>query len=231
MITPYLEQLIHEGKAKYKSICFAYGTLYNIPVKKESYIIIIDFDFYGFAEFGQTPKNHITKPDSISHLIRFESQSSICDYVHRSDLIRTLIRDETFNVFGSKVINCYQVHSSDVKILVLRMPNLHDVTFNPAAMPRVANEPPNPRGTGVDAILYSAWMQPGGVDSGYYFPNGSLFPVLPLPANYKNTFGLNCNPETELLLPASPDQQTYPLFSVSYVEIAGTMPSNIKGSK
>lgn len=234
MITAGLEQLILEGKARYKSINCVYSGLVTLPVRELTWIVITDFIFFGFHERGASPKGTpVLEKNSVNHFIRFDSNSGQYDFIHRTDHIETYNREGTpkFNTVGHTVFNCYQIHSSTVRLLVLRIPTLHQTIINWAAVPRITNEPNNPLGYEQDALVYAARLVPGGVDSGNYYTNAIRHPVLPLPPTFKNTFGLNVNPETELVQPADPDEYSYPMIQISYVEIRGEIPDSIKGSK
>ena len=234
MITPGLENLILSGKARHKSVNCVYGTIYDLPVRPLTWIVITDFVFFGFHENGVSPKgNTITVNDSINHLIRFDSNSGQYDYVHRTDQVSWQDREgrPKYDSFGHTNYNCYQIHNTNVRVLILRIPNVHQTIFNMAALPRVANEPNNPIGVGADAVVFSARLVPGGTDVGFYFPNAPRHPVNPLPPTFKNTFGMNVDPETELLQPFDNDVKSFPMVQISYVEIRGEMPDGLKGSK
>lgn len=88
MLTPYLEQLIHEGKAEYKEFAIGGSGVGTIPVQTSEKVVIIDFTWNPFCDQFLLAETYTFNYFPIV-LIEFESPEDPDDY-HVGDTVQAL---------------------------------------------------------------------------------------------------------------------------------------------
>jgi len=93
MLTPYLEKLIHQGKASFKTFVCGQSGSNRLPVGDNSWIIITGFTYYNFAdpELIQAGIEVVRFEEYLSrslHQIRFKSSRSNNHYIVKDDIRR-----------------------------------------------------------------------------------------------------------------------------------------------
>ncbi len=90
MLTPHLENLIHKGKARFRTFVCGQSGSNALIVRDNTWIIITGFtylNFYDFVRFGVDPRFDDVLSRSI-HQLRFRSSKSNNHYILKDDIIR-----------------------------------------------------------------------------------------------------------------------------------------------
>lgn len=91
MLTTYLEELIHKGKAKFRTYVCGLSGSNVLPVSENSWVIITGFTYYNFSDpaLPISGSEFDAYVDRSLHQLRFRSSFSNNHYVIKDDLIRT----------------------------------------------------------------------------------------------------------------------------------------------
>jgi hypothetical protein len=85
-ITPYIEQLVHEGKAQYKTISMGACQEMVIPVPSGTYIIITGYEYLPIAPLvgsnNTDPFDSIDKQRNLVQYVNFVNDSNFYPYSH-----------------------------------------------------------------------------------------------------------------------------------------------------
>lgn len=90
MLTPYLEKLIHQGKAKFRTYVCGLSGSNVLPVSENSWAIITGFTYYNFSDpaFPILASDFDAYVERSLHQLRFRSSFSNNHYVIKDDVIR-----------------------------------------------------------------------------------------------------------------------------------------------
>lgn len=90
MLTPYLEKLIHEGKARFRTFVCGQSGSNALPVREGTWIIITGFTYCNFSD-PDTPIRGVPFDAYVSrsvHQVRFRSPKSNNHYIVKDDIRR-----------------------------------------------------------------------------------------------------------------------------------------------
>jgi hypothetical protein len=193
MITPLLEKLILEGKAKWKNFPGAYSALYTIQVPKGKYIVIESFS-YCLPE---------TVFDTFDLILTMESDKTKDNFFFGGGLKKT---DRTLNMMS--------VHNSDVRLRFSQIGTLNAIDYS--ALPSEAKEPLPPLGYGITLPVQKNMAFDLGGE--IYIPISQPYSTVPLTggvlANRNEPF---CNLNTVSALPAVLNPNEGLGFNLGYV--------------
>jgi hypothetical protein len=133
-ITPYIEQLVHEGKATYKTISMGACQEMIIPVPQGTYIIITGYEYLPIAPLVGEIKNPLTVTSDLQDAIQyvnFVNDTNFFPFSHPlnyatvgTDLTSTprLVRAE-----GYQSRETYIISKKNIAVYFTRMTNLNIV--------------------------------------------------------------------------------------------------------
>lgn len=217
MITPKLEQLIHEGKAQYKTFVVGLSGVSVLPIKPGNYIVITDFIYNPFTD--------VPEADNFANLgdvwkrsnkqIEFRSQKSCNHYI---------MRDSAPYSFIPIRVDTYLVHERDVTISIGVMPSLTAGTMvlNYGATPTTTDILASPSGYGtLDSVLSAQLTNP----TQQYQPTSSINSGIATANDYRVQFKANYDAVSKLTnqnLPAYTGymkDRAYPILNIGYVYV------------
>jgi hypothetical protein len=218
MITPYLEKLIHQGKAIYKTWACAYSSVYRVPVPSNCYVVIVDFTYYAPLQVG--PGDQPPDIDALNRTaIYIRSQKSNNTFIHKPFITPlNTTPQEQFPQIQPFTFNTYIVCEGFIKISIRRLPMFSNLIGHDfVVLPDSVDEENKYYGTTSSPVSEEV---PQNIDldgSNIYNPQTSLSnpgngntnepysgPIVNGLANFNA--GLNCND---------------PMFNFSYVQIQG----------
>ena len=157
-----LVKLIHEGTAQYKTYAWGFSTHGFLPVRNDTYIVIIAFQFWHFIDLGFGDLEDLDEVFERSvKQIRFRSRKSNNHFVIRQP-IRSLQLDEDefiFDTWGhTEFKDLYLLHEENVSIEVINSsePINIGIASDQAPPKAVSKAPPAGFGTETSAIPISA---------------------------------------------------------------------------
>jgi hypothetical protein len=157
MITPLLESLILQGKARFKNWSFGYSQIGRIPVSDKDTAIITGFTYFPCMLKGQ---NLGVQHNHFMQFLQIEGDKSSNDYCIKNSIITSKFFDpvqqtiETIYSPGSPVkFDTYLVHNSDINLRLAIILDVAGDTINVAPPQPSANEPAPPAGfNGLNAV-------------------------------------------------------------------------------
>jgi len=246
MITPYLEQLIWEGKAITRSWAIGGGGVSRIPVTKNTFIIIYGITFHPFLDEsrnGPTLQDfqEETRRSNIHSLLLYSSKYK---WMHNFrtwlSAVTSAADSMTFGMPGVPLhIPCYILFDENVRVNVQRVNSAPEGWLNPDfnTMPGTSDELASSQGYGFQGSAtpqntLRSWNFPLAGDSAVY-PNADQVPLQAANAadatyqfETKGGNGTLFNPTT---FPAiDQNGMNFPLINFDYVEIFGAIPPQIK---
>lgn len=242
MITPYLEQLIIEGKAQYKTFVAGYSQKHIMNIEQNRYIVITDLWYtptlYFDPNLAYNPdpdKNVSIQQQFKDHMItqltifgdrgfnRFLFKNSISkDYLAPDP--RKPLADLSFYSANNPIhISCYLIHTDGISFTFSRQNPILAVTNNiaPAQVPAY----PEPSDYGKDGISPSLPVIDY-VQQSFGYENQFFNANVPSGVPGNNEFSFPVNLYTDLPQGVKVDPISYPFVNVGYVEILG-QPNNI----
>lgn len=227
MITPKLEEMIHNGIASSRTFCVGMSGNCVLDVPDNAYIVIhniVYFPFYDSPEdFAGTYE--ADRLQRCNKQIEFKSAQTDNHF---------MVRDSGLFVLMPINIDCYLVHFSDVAISFLKQPPIApaNLTFQASAITDTVSRAPSGYGA-LDAVR-QANLQAG---AQMYLPANSKNTPLVVPTNqYRGEYKLSHNLQTQLFDPSvllPPDtfiDRSLPLMNVQYVLIQKEPTDKIQAS-
>lgn len=219
MIPTYLEQLIWEGKAEYKTQTFGFGEQFVKNINPKTFIIVLGFDFSPrcFAVNDAEPDNDR----------RFLLQQLILSNEKKSNAFIwkpyfNTIAKQTNNLFFSELIqsqDLYLVFEEQLSIYTF-MTNLQNLVFTSDALPTANLLRPNITGGGTTQIVQVDEVRPA-------------TKYAPL-QEYGQDLGFVRSDQRDLLVqqetgytPIEADPSNYPFITLRYVECKFSKPQTL----
>jgi len=249
MITPYLEKLIWEGKAAIRTWATGGAGVTRIPVKKNSFIVVVGITYHPFLDTNATDTwsdarfnfqecgihSLFMYTGKIKHLMNFR------DWYTISSGISGALVDKTIPVPGKPFFKpCYLIFDENVRVNILRNDNQPSNWVNPdfGTIPSAADtdELDIPEGYqtaagGFPQNTLKTWrFATSPVDSAIY-PLADTFTLAPVTrahAHYQyqqKNGGALVNPIS--FGAAATQTMLFPLINFDYVEVQGILPSNM----
>jgi hypothetical protein len=126
-ITPYIEQLVHEGKAQYKTISMGACQEMVIPVPNGTYIIITGYEYLPIAPLLFTindPTNVTSIQDQIQY-VNFVNDSNFYAYSHQLELLPLVATGSTAGRFfrsgGFQSKETYIISKKNIAVYFTRL--------------------------------------------------------------------------------------------------------------
>ena len=215
MLYTGLERAIQSGIASYKTFAVGGSGVGTIPVPKNKFIIIIDFDWFSFTDAADlSPEELMTR---IVYQVEFRSSKSQNHFIIRNS--GSIIGGATFqHLFQSFHKDVYLVHTENVQIDIVNVPAPDTWALNYSPLPNKSQETPTPTGYGVGAEPAVRKITFSGTED--YLPLTRKRDDLAA-TNYREQFRVDVNPANKLnppLADATIGNFTYPVMNVSYVE-------------
>jgi len=226
MITPYLEKLIIEGKAIYKTFVAGYSQKHIMNIPENRYIILTDLWYTPTLYFIPNGPKNITN-QFIDHMItqltilgdrgfnRFLFKNSISRDKYVDSITRA---EESFYSANNPIhISCYLIHTKGISFT---FSNQEEINVTTALAPFEVPALPNPTDYGKNGI-------PGSINtisniltfSG--FQNDFHNQKLNTGSGGDNEFCFPVNANTNLDENLKDTSISYPILNVGYVEILG----------
>jgi hypothetical protein len=128
-ITPYIEQLVHEGKAQYKTISMGACQEMVIPVPNGTYIIITGYEYLPIAPALGTTTNPFATISNVQDLIQyvnFVNDSNFYTYQHTLNYIGINVtsnetRQRMTRLDHYQVRNTYIISKKNIAVYFTRM--------------------------------------------------------------------------------------------------------------
>lgn len=254
MITNYLEKLIADGEAQYRTHVHAISGIGVIDVPEGTHVIITDFTYFPFAD-PEEEEDGFDAQEFINrsvHQVEFQSKTSKNNFIIR-DTLQLSANNQSFPPPGGMRIDAipnfgppikfdtYLVHGNDIRLRIGTV-QLPAPQIGILAGP-VFGEPPFPNGYGLDPAIIA--VQGTGSNLSFYTPQGqdvakeSGFPIqtgqavtdqLRIPyvdfAGFESElkFLLNFN-QTPLA------NRTYPIINIGMVQINRTITTTTPASE
>lgn len=251
MITPKLEELIHCGKAQYKTWVHGSAGSAKIPVRPNSYIIITDINYQGFIYSGRL--NNLLDLDEVMlnsvKQLEIASDKSSNHFVIRDTDYRFDNNDPTlFCAFtrDNFKFDTYLVHTKDIFIRVAIFPRVSNWVQTNANQPAQANDKPQPIGFGINtagtlpALPTSITIDLGGnavppTDQQYIpLQSDGVTPATITTDGYRNQFRTNYElanaPRATMTGTPNYSQFAYPIVNIGYVQINDVPPRHLLSS-
>lgn len=209
MLTAGLESAIQKGIAVYKTFCVGGSGVGTIPVPKNRFIVITDFDFFPFSDGDEGERN--------VYQVEFRSGLSQNHFIIRQPITQ-----------GAYQRNIYLVHSENVQIDIVNVPSPAGWATNFSALPEKSQESREPVGYGINGI--SAVRQINFSADEAYMPLTKLRDTL-TPANYREQFRADVNAVNRLNNPQGTNDFFYPIMNVGYVLFEVNYNQYVKGTK
>lgn len=218
MLTTGLESWIQKGKAEFKTFCFGGSGVGTIPIPKNKFIIITDFDYFYFSDF-------VDFPDTLSRTVfqvQFRSQKSTNHFIIRNDVIPIgNPPDIALLAIGYFKKDTYMVHEGNVQLDIVNVPDTETWVTTYSTLPSVSNEAPQPVGYGVLAAGQPATRRIDFSATENYLPLTKLRDDIPAGNFYREQFKVDVNAANKLN-PVNADptigNYSYPIMNISYVE-------------
>jgi hypothetical protein len=228
MIPSNLIDLIERGHAKYKTWVVGATGSSRIPVPKNNYIVITDFQYSHFVDrnFDDETFDIAQALKNIVHHVSFKSnQQERIMYTIRSAFRMEFYEGNNFivPVVPETKFDTYQVHSTDVHIDIWRLPDFSNWVMSISRLSDMTAEQPGPLGYGTQNngpyqnVLRS--IEFSGVGTEKFVPYGNNQGV-PLTAGWREQFFGNIDNNTFLNPPATGSidcNYTYPIINIGYV--------------
>lgn len=223
MITPKLEELIHCGKAAYKTFVLGLSGNNVIPVTKGKYIVITDILYYPFTDMPEAldQSNYFDILKKSNKQIEFTSSKSKNHYV---------IRDSLPNAALNTKIDTYLVHISDVTVNICVIPSLTDaaMTLVYGVAPITEDNKAAPVGYGglADVLVSANLVTP----NEQYQPANNTNSGVAVGADYREQLKVNITNATKLINLNNPiydgflKDRTFPIINIGYV-LVNEMPN------
>ena len=234
MIPTYLEQLIHEGKAEFKSISVACSPTSIIPCPQDCYIVAYEYWYrmpipWNTQDVGLSDRD-INLQD-LSNYVSFFTGSQFYPFFHQMELKKEDITatfygveaDETIGTAGNRAIDSvktqyrkmYIVSNMDISVIMSRAIN-SNIVIESNTMPSYKNFVPG--------IGYGGLSTPTNFQHFDTFNNEYTSPFTPdyyRPINYTNTpsfnqFFFSAPSGGRMGSPSSPEQYLAPADSSNY---------------
>jgi len=227
MITPKLEEMIHNGRASSRTFSVGMSGSCVLDVPDNAYIVIHNIIYFPFFDTVESSDNTYDEQKLVrcNKQIQFKSQQTDNHF---------MVRDSGLNVLVPVNIDCYLVHFSDVAISFLKQPVIAITNFVFQAVQTTNAVQRAPAGYGILNAVVQANLQAG---AQMYLPaNEKNTPAIAPTAQYRGEYKLSHNSQTELFdpTPLLPDKtflaRSLPLMNVQYVLIQKEPTDKIQAS-
>jgi hypothetical protein len=234
MITPYLEKLIHEGKARWKHWTCGGGGVMTLPVQQDSYIVIEKFTFSPFLDTREAAAyTSLNAALRCAHTVKFYPKGKGKEFYYN---FRTAFNVNNVNgallpmpVANEHVQDCYMLFGGNVNIDVwlLKQPQSWNAATNGTYTAK-ANEPPPPNGYGTTINTLKS------IDdiNAQYMP-ATIKRTDIAPGNYREQLFFDIaaatalNPIVGVAGAAPQTSYQYPILNISYVEVYEKAPTTL----
>lgn len=239
-IPTYLEKLIHEGKATYKSLSMGACQTFVIPVPKKSYIIIFGYEYLPIAPYhmvlsADVPDNapFVFNRDQVQ-FVTFLNQSNFFTYSHYLNYRTTSVNSRNWMMRDMQEMqkrSCYIVAKENIAVYFTRL-NQANLVINQNVL---QNNPP------IQTILGYGNLNAATQIIGYNNVVDTLQPLTtpytvptyhPNPSNFNQlSTGLDAQfaplDLTSLQIEGSRGQSRANLMVAHYVEVFTEAPENL----
>jgi hypothetical protein len=230
MIPPYLEKLIWEGKANYKSYAIGSSGVAVIPFPKGARALIVyEFTWFPFCDEvidqNVTEANLVLALSKLVHTLTLWNGKQKAIYNFRD----TFALNNNINATNYRTPNfcaptiqpCYYSSKEDIRVNIFNFPREGLNTINYDVIPATTQEQPSPNGYGGQPAVRSVFLP-----SGQYIPLGRTADpgAIPIPPGFfpgqrerYEYFG-DIDADTVLIRPNGRGY-SYPLVNFNCVEI------------
>lgn len=232
-LTPYLESLIHQGKAKWNMFNGAVAGVYRLQIPNKHYIIITEVQFIGGILFpgrdGATPVQEADVNQNYKIWIR-SSEGSQFNLIHRTPMTWSI---DPFSPAGVQLApsqpsiaqtwNVYSPHAGLLKIAVGVIDDVNTwATIDFIVPPANVNE----EGGGLSTYQTSATLGLLNIGAGVNMYNPMTQTLNPEGGTNMEMFTPQANP---LLIPTQMRRNNnYCILHIGYVEVFEPLPSKIE---
>jgi len=240
MITPYLEQLIIEGRAIYKTFVAGYSQKHIMNIPENRYIILTDLWYTPTLYYNprlaidpdptkrktideQFKENMITQLTILGNrgFNRFLFKNSITKDFLPADPLRPLEDISFYSANNPIHLNCYLIHTDGISFTFSNGEKVLPVTaIAPFEVPALSD----PTDYGKDGILGSIGTIRNSITPSI-FQNNYHNQKLSTATGGNNEFSFAVNLNTNLDATLKVEKISYPILNVGYVEILG-QPTN-----
>lgn len=227
MITPKLENMIHEGIASARTFVCGFGGSNVLEVPEGKYIVIhniIYMPFYDAPEIYHSNQQDLEILTRINKQIELRSQKTDNHFI---------VRDSGLFVQVPLSIDTYLVHFSDVAVTLLHVPQIAPMSYVDGNLPITSTILEKPLGYGNLDSTKQVHIYPP--DMQYVPENAENAGVTPEPS-YRKQFKLDHTINTALQLMGSVAPSGYlldrafPIVNIQYVLINKTATDKIQAS-
>jgi len=223
MLTPYLESLIHAGKAMYKTNVMGLGQATAIVIPQNSYAVITDILYYPYIDADQFtgPPTELYNTNGFNNQVWIRSRLGNNHYVFRPEISDLHVDGGTsFPAISPIQVNTYLVHDGVIRFTCSMMDN-------PNVWISVDNNPLQDISNEESAGIGSAGIAPGyNTIRSVQFSNNQWYNV---PTNVRNNPGAGKeggdqyrqNPSANQLGSKSSSIYSFPVINIGYVQIQG----------
>lgn len=190
MITPILERLILDGKARYKNWSYGIGSLGCIPVATGQTAIITHFVVDPFLVYKTESDSRQTQVNL--QLLRLESDKTCNDFVLKWQLYYDMSLLSPQPVYVPKKFDCFIVANNPITIRIAVFPNATNWNYVLNAPLNDADEPVSPLGYYNSDIISSIDFD----TLGTYKPLTSIRNKQPTGANARDEMNLIFNSDS-----------------------------------
>ena len=224
MLTPHLENLIHEGKALYKTAVLGVGVVSTIVVPDNSYAVITDILYYPYLDNNKppygTPEEMMTAP--FINQVWIRSKLGNNHFVFRPSIGGWHVNGNvgSYPSIDKVQVNTYLIHDGVIKFSLSQLDSPSQwLSTDIAPLQDISNE--ESTGYGSSSVL------PGlNVLKGVRFSNGEWYrpPTTvrdPQPANVTGMDQYRQNVSVPQTLVVGTNVQAIPILNIGYVQIQG----------
>lgn len=234
MITPLLEQLILDGKAKYK-IFSAMAKSQILKVKQKTHIVIVDIWYNDFIDTSEdlidvTPDRLQSVLNRTIHKLQLASKRQT-DFIMIKDTVQISINPLNptnffiIDTYGQQHFNVYFKHKDDVYVDLAGFPDQSLVSFVNAKWSAKTGDPQTPNGygnasqpTSLDVVNVFSF----GAGQGEFRPVGDSVEASPVNNVSYTEANIPITAATAIINP-NPISDTFtrsiPVINIGYVEI------------
>jgi|688.fasta_scaffold29901_12 hypothetical protein len=239
MITPYLEKLILEGKAAYKTFVVGGSGKNVLNVKKDRFIIITDLLYFSSINTKNITSD-VTLADLLTFLtkantqLRIFSKKSNNKFIFRNNFTLLEKGNNNYHIspIGSVSLNTFLVHDSSVSFTFSVASNR--LIAQPAAINKSEIGYPPPYDYGIEGqtgALANNNVTKSALGAGtFQSVNGGEEYILKRAFTSEQSLELSYPVDAFHLLNGFDNCLTYPLLNISYIEIIGN-PVNMQSSQ
>lgn len=229
MLTPYLETLIHQGKAIYKTAVVGAGAASAVVIPNNTYAVLTDLLYYPYMDnegvnYG-TPDNIDIKP--FINQVWIRSRLGNNHFLFRPNIDTLHVDGSNAHPFiGHVSVNTYLIHDGVIRISVSQIDSPTQwVSVDNSALPDISNEESAGYGTASIAPNLAVLKGIQFSNNQWYRPPTNVRD--PQPANvsggdqYRQNPSAGFNQRTGI----GSSNQAVPILNIGYVQIQGKPPA------